>query len=330
MPDPLTSQGNPTRRVVAVTAALAVTLGACGAETDALPDDDVERSTDAPEATMPIEPSVATMPLAVGRNRIAFGLVQDRALVSGAAVDARFFTLTERDDGWVDAELVAERSLSAVDLPQDFVHEHADGTDHEHSAPTATVYATEVDFTRPGWWSAELTIEVDGERLAPMQLPFHVDADTPEPAFGERIPPSRQLTSNDTDDIDLIDSSEPPHPEWHDVTVADALELGRPLVIAFATEAFCQTQFCGPVLGGVIGPLSARYGDRVEFIVIEPFDLEAARGGQLVPVPAMSEWGLDTEPWVFVTDGSGRVAGKFQGITSQAEVGAAIRGVLDG
>ncbi len=64
--------------------------------------------------------------------------------------------------------------------------------------------------------------------------------------------------------------------------------------------------------------------------MIEPFDLEAAWAGELVPVPEMAQWGLDSEPWVFVTDAEGRVAGKFQGITSEAEVGAAIAGVLDG
>lgn len=336
MPDPLTIRRQCSRGTLAVTAAFALVLAACGTESDAVAGEVVAAdawSTAAvsPDPDAPLQPSVATMPLVVGRNRIAFGLVgQEGSLVAGASVDARFFTLADEGDGRIRGDLVTESPLTAVDLPQGFVHEHADGTEHDHSAPTATVYATEVELTRPGWWSAELTIELDGERLAPMQVPFQVEADTLEPAFGERIPAIRQLTTNDVDDLALIDSSDPPHPEWHDSTIADALELERPLVVAFATAAFCQTRFCGPVLDGVVGPLAERYGDRVEFIVIEPFDLEAARGGELVPVPAMGEWGLDTEPWVFVTDEEGRVAGKFQGITSEAEVGAAIEGVLAG
>jgi hypothetical protein len=330
MRDPATTRRNRFRATLAVAASIVLALPACGGEDRVAAGGDVALAAGgedwSPEAIAPdpdalVQPSVATMPLVVGKNRIAFGLV-------GQKVDARFFSLADAGDGRITGELVTERSLAAADLPQGFEHRHADGTDHDHSGPTATVYATEIEFSRAQWWGAELSIEIDGEQLAPMKVPFRVEGDTPEPAFGERVPAIEQTTTSDVDDLALIDSSDPPHPEWHDITVADALELDRPLVIAFATGAFCQTQFCGPVIEGVIGPLSERYGDEAEFIVIEPFDLEAAWGGELVPVSAMAQWGLDSEPWVFVTDTDGRVAGKFQGITSEAEVGAVLEGVL--
>jgi hypothetical protein len=42
----------------------------------------------------------------------------------------------------------------------------------------------------------------------------------------------------------------------------------------------------------------------------------------------MSEWGIDTEPWVFVLDENGRVAAKFNGPLSPQELTAALNTVL--
>jgi hypothetical protein len=40
------------------------------------------------------------------------------------------------------------------------------------------------------------------------------------------------------------------------------------------------------------------------------------------------EWNLPSEPWVFVLDSSGRVADKFDGITTAEEIAAALERVL--
>jgi hypothetical protein len=129
-------------------------------------------------------------------------------------------------------------------------------------------------------------------------------------------------------DIAVLDTTNPPNPELHDVTVAEALQGDRPLVVAFATPAFCLTRFCGPVVERVVVPIWENYGDRVEVIHIEPYDIPTARDGRLEPIPAMAEWGLETEPWVFVVDADGNVAAKFEGIMDYDEVAEAIDRVL--
>jgi hypothetical protein len=42
-----------------------------------------------------------------------------------------------------------------------------------------------------------------------------------------------------------------------------------------------------------------------------------------VPVPATVEWGLPTEPYIFVVDSAGRVTAKFEGVASDDELRAA-------
>jgi hypothetical protein len=108
--------------------------------------------------------------------------------------------------------------------------------------------------------------------------------------------------------------------------VAGALAAHRPFVVVFATPAFCRSRICGPVLELVLG-LAPRYRDRVEFIHIEPYELDLARQGRLQLGPAARAWGLPSEPWVFVVGADGRIAARLEGIFSAEELEAAIRRV---
>jgi len=41
------------------------------------------------------------------------------------------------------------------------------------------------------------------------------------------------------------------------------------------------------------------------------------------------EWGLQTEPWIFVVDRKGIVRAKFEGPTTAREIEAALQQILD-
>jgi hypothetical protein len=160
---------------------------------------------------------------------------------------------------------------------------------------------------------------------------FFVADKTTEPAVGATVPPSKQLTTKDVPDVAMIDSSVPPRPELHDITVKDAIANGKPSVIAFATPAFCQTRFCGPVVDSVVVPLEQKYSGQANFLHIEPYKLDEARNnGRLIAIPEMQDWGLQSEPWVFVLDSTGHVAAKFEGIMSEDEVEPVLQQVING
>ena len=81
----------------------------------------------------------------------------------------------------------------------------------------------------------------------------------------------------------------------------------------------------------VMDPLYEKYSDEAVFIHIEPFQLKQLREGiDRIPVEATAEWGLRTEPWLFVIDAQGRIVGKFEGITALDEVETVLVGVLKG
>jgi len=263
--------------------------------------------------------------LAVGDDRFSMALQDsENQLIPRANVTFRFFKI-EGEQGTLKAEMPA----TYVGFDTNFVHEHEDGTQHTHIGPEVGTYVAGMRFDEAGDWGVEVTGERDGQKFDPIRVRFGVLEKGAVPAIGDPAPRSRQLTLRDVADISEIDSTNPPNPEMHEMTVAEALDTGKPVVVAFATPAFCTSRTCGPVMDKLVVPLFEQYSDRVVFIHIEPYDLQRARSGEgLLPVPALQDWGLQTEPWVFVIDPQGRIAGKFEGIAGLDELRAAIEQVL--
>jgi hypothetical protein len=279
-----------------------------------------------------LQVQVVNSRLGLGETRLAFAVLGESGLVTDAEVTARLYRLADdREANPTESTLFAEMGLSERALVTSTPHMHGDGSVHEHTGAASAFYTTNTSFDAVGWWGASLDVTIDGETHEDLQTVFFVADRTPEPMVGESVPASVQPLASDVDDIADIDSSLPPNPELHQITIADAVSNGRPTLVAFVTPAFCQTQFCGPVMGEVIVPAHEVYGDRVDFIHVEPFDLPTVRaGGQLQPVPATIEWQLVAEPAVFVLDASGVVSAKFEGIMDLDEISAALDEVLAG
>lgn len=305
----------------------ALLLAGCGGDDAGLQWD--ARSIAASQKAAGITPGLVNSNVGVGETRLAFAFyLPDRSLLEDASVTVHLFRLAaepERDPAV--SEAAADLELKPVSLAQEVDHAHSDGTVHPHTGASATIYVGTAMLDRAGTWGAAVDVHGGGVAVDGMLVTFFVQEQTSEPAVGDAAPATRQLTLADAPILEL-DSTEPPNPGLHDRTIADALSEHRPLVVAFATPAFCQTQFCGPVMESVVIPAWQRYGDRVQFVHVEPWDLKQARAGTLVPVDAIREWGLLSEPFVFVIDADGRVAAKFEGIVGAAELDAAIEAVL--
>ena len=63
----------------------------------------------------------------------------------------------------------------------------------------------------------------------------------------------------------------------------------------------------------------------VEFVHVEVYtNLQDLSSGELELAPAILEWGLPSEPWVFVVDGAGTVTAAFEGALADSELTASI------
>ena len=269
-------------------------------------------------------PILTNHTLAVGVNRFSLMLAdQEDSPLLGADVLLRFFDLTGE-------EPVLKSQADARFIPVElFFIDERSGKEKRYEGGNG-VYVTRVDFDAPGRWGVEINVTADGTQLEPIPFQFDVLEVSPEPAIGDPAPPSRQLTLADVAHVTEIDSSFPPRPHMHGTTFADALAAGKPVIGAFATPAFCQSRTCGPVMETVMDPLYEKYKDRAIFIHIEPYNLKELRDGTArVPVEAMEEWNLQTEPWLFVIDRDGRIAGKFEGIVALDEVESVLARALE-
>jgi hypothetical protein len=179
-----------------------------------------------------------------------------------------------------------------------------------------------VEFTAPGRW--EVVLEPEGGPPTP-PTPFGVQSSSLVPDIGDRAIPVETRTYPEFELSD-ISSAPDPDPSLHELSLATALASGRPTVIAFATPAFCQTAACGPTLE-VVTDVKDEYPD-VNFLHVEIYsDLDAAAQGSLDPVPAVVEWGLPSEPWVFVVDADGIITARFEGATGAEELRRALDGL---
>ena len=174
------------------------------------------------------------------------------------------------------------------------------------------------DFDEPGPWTAT----IGSPRGTTDETAFSVNADIPIPEVGEPVPASETRTSPEFE-LESITTDPDPLPAFYEMTVAEAISNGTPALIVFATPAFCQTAVCGPTMEIVKEAVTGRAGfDVVHVEIFENVDSEGE--GRLIEVPAVIEWGLPSEPWVYVVDADGIATARFEGAVSPEELGAAL------
>jgi hypothetical protein len=142
--------------------------------------------------------------------------------------------------------------------------------------------------------------------------------------LGERAPASANPTVADKAAKEIT-TARPPDAALLRHTVADSVARGIPFVVAFATPAFCKSRTCGPTVD-VVDKVRKRYERRgARFIHIEIYEDNLPGNGVNRWV---REWGLPSEPWVFVVDRRGRVRDRFEGALSVEELDASVRRFL--
>ena len=239
----------------------------------------------------------------VGTQRLMFALVDPETEEFLAAPD-REATLTLRD----------QNGSPLGTYPMEFIW----------TVPEVRgLYVARPDIPEAGTYQA--TIDADGFATAG-PVGFVAVADSPLIQPGEKAPASETRTSAQHPDLSVITSDPDPDPAMYELSVSEAVTDGTPAVIVFATPAFCTSATCGPLLDQVKALRPSYPG--VDFVHVEIYeDIQVESVEDLTTVPATAEWGLPSEPWVFVVDATGEVTAAFEGAASDAELTAAFDGV---
>ena len=279
----------------------------------------------APQAGGGFQPVIMTSELVVGQNRLAFGLLKEHQLLEEADVVVRVYEL-QGQQAQLKAQMQVPYARLEVVEQGNRVHVHPDGTRHVHNEATDVrgLYVTQVTFERPGPWGLEVLAKQGDGPVEVARFTINVLAAPSTPAPGTPAPRSHNLIASDVPDLRQIDTSDPPDPRLHQVRIADAIAQGKPQVIVFATPKFCTSRVCGPVVD-IVRTLLPTYGARVVFTHQEIWQDAAAHKFS----PTVAEWGMQTEPWIFVVDGKGIIRAKFEGPTTAREIEAALQRILD-
>jgi len=95
----------------------------------------------------------------------------------------------------------------------------------------------------------------------------------------------------------------------------------KPVALLFATPQLCTSRVCGPV-ADIALQLKSKYGRRMEFIHQEVWVDNDTNKGLRPPLEAFK---LETEPWLFVLDKSGKVTTRLEGSFGLREFEDAIK-----
>ncbi|HJQ77932.1 MAG TPA: thioredoxin family protein [Acidimicrobiia bacterium] len=183
------------------------------------------------------------------------------------------------------------------------------------------LYAFQVDI--PGPATYQLTIDAGslGE-LGP--IGFVAAEDPIQVTVGDQAPQSDTRTLEDAG-MDELTSDPTPEEFFYQMSVAEAVSSG-PSVIVFATPEWCTSRACGPMLDQV-GAIAPDYPS-LNFVHVEVYEnIQVPDPNDLVLVPAVEEWGLPTEPWLYVIDDAGTVTAAFEGAVSDDELQTALDAV---
>ena len=259
----------------------------------------------------------------VGENRFPFAIAStDGEPLAHADISVSFYHL--QDSQW---QYRFRRDAEYREVEGVTPHLHDDGFLHRH-LDVRGQYVANVNFQSPGVWQARFSLFNDDESVPTVgYLAFNVLPEPIAPGVGETVPQTQNLTIHDVDGIHEIETRDPPD-DMHNLSVAQALEQEKPFVVVWSAPMFCTSAICGPVLDAAVR-IQEKFDYSVNFIHIEPWDLETARTeGRLVPVPEFLEWNLTTEPWVFVIDANGRIHQRFEGLITDQDLTQALESVF--
>lgn len=282
-------------------------LSACGASSSTGP-----ARPEIAASTGGLQASIASSDLAVGNNRFTFGLLNSNHPIESGRPRLTFYLL-HGTQGRLMTRATAYFNQFSRGLKD---------TDANSAAiAIGGVFVARVRFGVAGTWGVEIRFPWRG-KVRVLREGFTVAEHSQTPAVGSPAPRSRNPTVAQMPATKL-DSGRPPD-DMHKLSIAAAIAQHKPLVVLFATAAFCTSRMCGPEIETVEG-IERQFRGRVNFVHIEIYqDANPANGF----APTVKQWHLHTEPWVFVVDRSGIVAAKFEGPTPASEIVPVIQKIL--
>lgn len=187
-------------------------------------------------------------------------------------------------------------------------------------AEVKDIFTFRHDFDEPGVWVVDVTADGKSGKAAFQVL---TRDEVESPLIGEKALQTQSPTKSDARGVDPI-CTRTPMCSMHDVTIAEALDASKPLVVVFGTPRFCTSRTCGPVVD-IVESAKEKFGDEASFVHVEVWrNDDDAINKPDGTAPAFAEWKLGTEPWTYFIDEEGIVRDRWIGALGRREVEARV------
>jgi hypothetical protein len=258
---------------------------------------------------------LGTPDLGVGRHRFGFVLTTPQGLVRLPVLTVESYRFPDGPKG---------EPAGPVEVGEARFFEFPFGT--------RGIYSVPLEFDRAGDWSVRVRFPSPDGEFVTTEFAFEVSEGTHAPDIGAAAPASNTRTAATVGSLEELSTGSAPDAALYQLTIAKALEADLPLVVVFASPAFCTNALCGPQVE-VVGDLAADYHGRANFIHVDLYENPHEIQGDLtraVRTPILEEWGILTDEWTFVVDADGRIAARFEAFVTREELEASLMAVLDG
>ena len=266
-----------TRRQVITAAGSAVLLAACGDNAETKPWILVQR--------FPTEPL-----LTPGDVRLPISLADDTKMLDDGPA-----TLT----GWVETDDDARLRITDVT-----------GIRRHDGIPTPY---WEVRATLPAEGSYALRLKGDDGYGASFKV--YSPADVISPLTGNELPPFDTPTADDHRGVEPYCTLSPDPCPLHEMTLTEALALGKPLAYMVGTPAHCQTGTCTPGLQFLMKE-HERVGDKLVMVHADVYADSAATE----VAPAVNALGVQYEPILYFCTADGTIVDRLDAIWDASEL----------
>ena len=189
----------------------------------------------------------------------------------------------------------------------------------KHDANMATPYwPFIVDVQKVGVYLLILDVAPESE----MSFQLEERENVLSPLVGDALPPFDTPTVDDKRGVDPICTSTEGTCPFHDVTLTEALQSGKPVVYFIGTPAYCQTGTCAPGLDALIA-LSNKVGDAAVFVHADVYADKTATD----LAPAVLAYKLAYEPLLYITDAKGVLVNRLDAVFDVTEMSSALAAV---
>jgi hypothetical protein len=153
------------------------------------------------------------------------------------------------------------------------------------------------------------------------EMSFQVEAreNVLSPLVGDALPPFDTPTVDNKRGVDPICTSPQGICPFHEVTLTEALQSGKPVVYLIGTPAYCKTGTCAPGLDALIA-LSKKIGDAAVFVHADVYTDKTAT----TAAAAVLAYKLTYEPLLYITNAKGVLVNRLDAVFDVTEMSSAL------